>query len=530
MTGSPETLRTGAVLASGLIYWIGVLVQTFRLKQRTGKSAHLRPKGLKERLLWMCWLFVITGWIGQPLVVRIGGKNPLFSISDLLLTDVGKAIGLLFLISGYAGTIWCYRILGDSWRVGVNRKERTHLITTGPYRFVRHPLYAFQIMMLVGAGLLLPTLYSLFILVVQMLSVRIKAADEENYLLAVHGATYKEYVSATGRLLPRFLPKRSATARDRAASLKKKKTKSTMIQIMEYGGAASLFFLVQLIPLPVIQNLSSFLGRLFFRFVPNRRRIAMDNLTHAFPDRTAEDIERIARESFISVVLTFLESAKFRRVFAGRDASERVRQSADGLEELFQKARKVHDESGGCIFVTPHIGNWELLPHVSALVGIPLSVVVRPLDNPYLERLIYQSRTGTGQAIIPKRNAFFVLQKTLQEGRSIGMLPDQSTMKGIMIDFFGRKATATPVPALLAISYNRPIVVVACCRKSVGKYEGFVCNPIWPGSYESEKAEIFRITSEMTKDMESIIRTYPEQYLWMHNRWKTYKNKKEFLS
>jgi KDO2-lipid IV(A) lauroyltransferase len=128
------------------------------------------------------------------------------------------------------------------------------------------------------------------------------------------------------------------------------------------------------------------------------------------------------------------------------------------VDELFHKAKKIHDESGGCIFVTPHIGNWEVLPHVSSFAGIPLAVVARPLDNEYLEKLIFENRIPEGQTIIPKSNAMFVLQKTLQKGWSIGMLPDQSTMKGISIDYFGRPATTTPVPAILAINYNRPIV------------------------------------------------------------------------
>ena len=312
--------------------------------------------------------------------------------------------------------------------------------------------------------------------------------------------------------------------------MSKNRSKSEMLQLLEYGAAASLFFMVRLIPFAFIRILSSFLGGLFFRLVPRRRKIALENVASAFPEESDKRQEQIARESFTSIILTFLEFTKFRRVFTGSDALEKVRESSDGLEQLFQKARKIHDESGGCIFVTPHIGNWEFLPHVSALVGIPLTVVVRPLDNHHLEKLIYQSRTETGQAMIPKRNAFFVLQKTLQGGRSIGMLPDQSTMKGITVNFFGRKATATPVPALLAITHNRPLVVVACCRKTGGKYEGFVCDPIWPGRYESEKAEISRITARMTEDMESIIRKYPEQYLWMHNRWKTYKDKRELYS
>jgi KDO2-lipid IV(A) lauroyltransferase len=88
-----------------------------------------------------------------------------------------------------------------------------------------------------------------------------------------------------------------------------------------------------------------------------------------------------------------------------------------------------------------------------------------------------------------------------------------------------------PVPAILAVTYKRPIVVVACCRKSADyQYDGFVSDPIYPGEYSSEKDEIIRITEEMTRKMESIIRKYPEQYLWIHNRWKTYRGKKEFMS
>jgi KDO2-lipid IV(A) lauroyltransferase len=71
---------------------------------------------------------------------------------------------------------------------------------------------------------------------------------------------------------------------------------------------------------------------------------------------------------------------------------------------------------------------------------------------------------------------------------------------------------------------------VAVCRKQNNQYEGFVSDPIWPEEYTSEKAEIFRITGEITRNMESIIRKYPEQYLWIHNRWKTYKGKKELMS
>jgi KDO2-lipid IV(A) lauroyltransferase len=315
-------------------------------------------------------------------------------------------------------------------------------------------------------------------------------------------------------------------------SRKKRSKKGKAIQTLEFVAVYILLVLSRITPLKIIHYLSSLLGTLFYFLVSKRRRIAVDNLRHAYAgEKEEQEIRGIARMSCVSFFLTFLEITKFQSVLNPEHIEKEIKKASHGLDKLFQKARKIHDESQGCIFVTPHIGNWELLPHVSSAVGIPLVVVVRPLDNLYLEKLIYEKRSGSGQVIIPKRNAMFVLQKTLQQGKSIGMLPDQSTMQGISVEFFGRKATTTPVPAILAIRYKRPIVVVACCRSKEGyHFEGIVSDPIHPAVYQSEKDEIFRMTEAMNKTMESIIRLYPEQYLWMHNRWKTYRNKKAFMA
>lgn len=312
---------------------------------------------------------------------------------------------------------------------------------------------------------------------------------------------------------------------------KKRGKKSTPLKLLEYALALVLISAVRFIPLPVIRFISTILGDLLFFLAQKRRTIAMENLTHALgKEKGPSEVRRLARESCRSFFLTFLEIVRYRALFSGPDAAKHMASHGENLEALFLKAKKIHDESGGCIFVTPHIGNWEVLPRVCSAIGIPLAIVARPLDNEYLEELVFRSRVAEGQFIIPKKNALFLLQKTLQKGTSIGMLPDQSTMKGMLIDFFGRPATTTPVPAILAITYNRPIVVTAACRAGKGRYEGFVSDPIWPGSYDSEKGEIRRITEEMTRAMEAIIRKYPGQYLWMHNRWKTYKNKKEVMT
>jgi KDO2-lipid IV(A) lauroyltransferase len=289
---------------------------------------------------------------------------------------------------------------------------------------------------------------------------------------------------------------------------------------------------VRLAPLIVVKAISNFLGDLLFFISKKRRNIAIENLRHAFRgEKSEKEIQKLARECCRNFFYNLLDSIRLNYLFTRPDMAGRLNERTGNLDETLKQAKKIHDESGGCIFVTPHIGSWEMFPHIAASLGLPLVIVARPMDNEHIEKLIFANRSSSGQVIIPKKNALFALRKALREGNSVGMLPDQSTMKGLMIDFFGRPATTTPVPALLSIAYNRPIVITTCCRgKGEFQYEVFISDPIMPGEYTDKKAEIIRLTEEMTQEMESIIRKYPEQYLWIHNRWKTYKNKKAILS
>ncbi|MBF0337731.1 MAG: hypothetical protein HQL05_07845 [Nitrospirae bacterium] len=324
--------------------------------------------------------------------------------------------------------------------------------------------------------------------------------------------------------------------------MKKGKSKKSRLRwYVEYGAVRVLFFAAAMIPIRVVYGLSVLLGDLLYFLVARRRNIALKNLRNAFADKSDSEIRSIARQSCGAFFLTFLETIKYRDELLSPGLIGNVRGVGRGglevaesreLLALFAKAKAIHDSSGGCIFVTPHIGNWEFLPYVSAVVGIPMVVVVRPLDNPYLQRLIYANRAQSGQLFVAKSNSLFALQDALRHGKSIGMLPDQSTAKGVIVNYFGSPATATPIPAMLSVLYKRPIVVVACCRRSgrsgakgsgCGDFTGVVSDPIYPGQYTSEKTEIIRLTEAMTSEMQHIVTAFPEQYLWIHNRWKTYK-------
>jgi protein-S-isoprenylcysteine O-methyltransferase Ste14 len=202
----PETLllRKSLVIGSALVYWAGVFVQVRRVRKQIGRSPNIRPRGSKERLLWLGWLIVILGWFGQPFFVG-GFHSRFFSLMPALLHPLGLALGSVLVLGGYACTLGCYAALGDAWRIGIRKREKTALVNQGPYRLVRHPIYLFQTVMLAGVVLLVPTPFLVVLFGIHLACIFIKALDEEVYLAGVHGPAYLDYLSKTGRFLPRFV-------------------------------------------------------------------------------------------------------------------------------------------------------------------------------------------------------------------------------------------------------------------------------------------------------------------------------------
>ena len=196
--------RRAVVFGSALLYWAGVFIQARRVQRHIGRSPNVKPRGRKEILLWLGWFLIIMAWLSLPFLTGNNASSPLLRFLKCALHPAGLAVGLPVLLAGYAGTLWCYAAMGDTWRIGIDRKEKTPLVTGGPYRRVRHPIYLFQTVMLLGVVLLLPTLLSLVVMVGHLLCALAKAADEESYLLTVHGDAYRDYLAHTGRLFPKL--------------------------------------------------------------------------------------------------------------------------------------------------------------------------------------------------------------------------------------------------------------------------------------------------------------------------------------
>jgi protein-S-isoprenylcysteine O-methyltransferase Ste14 len=196
---SPTEMMVRRILvsASGLIYWGGVIVQARRVRKKIGRTPNLKPKGTKERALWVGWMIVIVGWIFQPIFVTSETLTP------ALVHPAALIGGIALIVLGYLATHWCYAAMGAAWRIGIDMGGTSSLVQAGPYRRMRHPIYSFQMVMLAGAALLLPTPVSLAILILHFICASIKASDEEVHLAAVFGGEYREYMTRSGRFFPR---------------------------------------------------------------------------------------------------------------------------------------------------------------------------------------------------------------------------------------------------------------------------------------------------------------------------------------
>lgn len=203
---SPEEtlIRKAAVLASVLVYWGGVLIQARRVKRHIGRAPNVAPQGTKERVLWLGWMVVVFGWLAMPFIVNLDASLRAFQLHEDCLGPATLIGGILLSVAGYAGTLWCYAAMGDHWRMGIDHESASPLVQNGPYRRIRHPIYSFQILMLAGSALLLPTWMAIGLLLLHCACVLIKALDEEAFLTRQHGAAYEAYMMQTGRLLPRL--------------------------------------------------------------------------------------------------------------------------------------------------------------------------------------------------------------------------------------------------------------------------------------------------------------------------------------
>ena len=257
----------------------------------------------------------------------------------------------------------------------------------------------------------------------------------------------------------------------------------------------------------VFPSLSIVFAKLVDLLVPRLRRIAIKNLTmagYSKPDETAEGV-------FLSIARLLAAFARLPRL-TPQNISKLIRY--DGLEN-FQIAIA---KGRGVLVATAHLGNWELSAFSHAWMTAPMHIVVRPLDNPRIDALVERYRALSGNHIIEKKDAARGILKALKAGDAVGILIDQNTTldQGVFIDFFGRKACAGTAFAKLAHHSGAAVVPgFALWSKEEQRYILHFYPEI------PMNGDVQQDTQRIHSHLESVIHQYPDQWLWIHRRWKT---------
>jgi Kdo2-lipid IVA lauroyltransferase/acyltransferase len=263
-------------------------------------------------------------------------------------------------------------------------------------------------------------------------------------------------------------------------------------------------------------SFGKFIGNLGYKMMKNRRNKSIENLQFAFPEKSNLEIEEIARGSFQNLGITFSE------LFAMSSLSDNELHSMIDFGDGIELIEKVNSRKKGMIFLSGHFGNWELIAYsVGVFTKLPITVIVKPQANEFVDKFLNKFRTARGNKIVSMYKAAKTIINTITNGETIALLTDQSATenKDIFVDFFNRPAATYKVVGDLALRYQIPIIMGFAIRQPNGKYKAELSELDF-SDLENTHEGIYKLTVRHTKHLEDIIRQYPAQWVWMHNRWK----------
>jgi len=244
--------------------------------------------------------------------------------------------------------------------------------------------------------------------------------------------------------------------------------------------------------------------------------MALTNIESAFPGLVASDRRRICRGSFQHLGLMLTEFCSLLTEPPERSLEGIV---LEGLDHL-QKTMAIH---GRALVLSAHLGNWEFLALAHRLMGFPATVVVRPLDAPWLDALAERLRCRAGVELIDKRGALRPVLGALRRGRLVALLLDQnaSRREGVFASFFGRPASTPKSLAVLAMRTRTPVVPMFIYRTDIGRHRVVIHPSLFIEAAPDAELAVADLTQRCTSAIEAAIRDAPDQWLWIHNRWRT---------
>jgi KDO2-lipid IV(A) lauroyltransferase len=290
-----------------------------------------------------------------------------------------------------------------------------------------------------------------------------------------------------------------------------------MIESLEYHAAWLMLKLLGVLPRNVARGLAVFVARILYALLPKLRKIAEFNMRLAFPDWSDAQRSLVKRGMVRNLGWMAAEFARFPS-YTDENIDETL--ILDGHDNFLAAQRR----GKGVLYLTGHIGAWELSSFAHALYGFPLHYMARPLDNLRLNSLVNQYRCLSGNRPIYKNESARMLLKILRSAGTVGILADQNTMpdEGMFVDFFGTPACTTTGIARVALHTDAAVVPgYAYWDESIGKYRLRFEPAVELSRTGDTERDVFVNTQKFAKVIEGIIRKYPEQWVWVHARWKT---------
>ena len=291
---------------------------------------------------------------------------------------------------------------------------------------------------------------------------------------------------------------------------------SLAIELSQYAAARTVAALFS--PFDPEQNMETarLVGRVYARCSARRRERARTGVARAFPSMPVELQRQIVDTSIGHMFGLFMVDAfAMPRVVGHENWHERVQLGNVG------RAMKHLTSDRPAIFVTGHVGNWEILGYVLALVGFEMTALARPLDNRFLNEWLLGVRQKTGLKVITKWGATDEIQKVIEAGGKVGFIADQNAgADGLFVPFFSRLASTYKSIPLLALRYELP-VVCGYARRVDGafRYELRLTDVIEPTDWADAEDPMLYIGARFNRAIEWMIRESPDQYLWVHRRW-----------
>ncbi len=294
---------------------------------------------------------------------------------------------------------------------------------------------------------------------------------------------------------------------------------------LEYQGTRFLFFLAQRLPQAWLLILGAGLGKLTFSLLRIRRRVALENLAHAFPEKSAAEIKTIARRSYENFGKMMLEYLRLPSLSAAA-LQQRISFAMPREQNPYEQALAL---GKGAICMTGHFGNWEYMGALVAQMQYPMVYLYQEQNNPYVDGLIRDIRIKMNMPSIPRGAALRGILKALREKKFVAILADQDAGRnGIFVDFLGRPASTAQGPAAFVLKTQAPIVFCVAIREPHGHHRveaELLTFDFSKNAATSEEDKLHQITAAWTKVLEKYIRQYPDHWFWMHRRWKSKKEK-----